>query len=53
MFIILAESVSGLTMNFSVSLPVLGMWAHEEYLNKISIKITGYGDSKYARVARS
>lgn len=40
MFIILAESESGLTMNlFSASLPVLGMWAHEEHLDKVSIGI--------------
>lgn len=40
MFIILAESESRLAMNFfSASLPVLGMWAHEEHLDKVSIGI--------------
>ena len=38
MFIILAESESGLTMNFSKNLPELGMSAHGEYLDKVSIK---------------
>jgi hypothetical protein len=47
MFIILAELESGLTMNFSKSLPELGMSAHEEHLDKVSIKITSYGNGKY------
>lgn len=40
MFIILAASESRLAMNFfSASLPVLGMWAHEEHLDEVSIEI--------------
>lgn len=38
MFVILAESEPGLKMIFfSGALPVLGMWAHEEHLNRVSI----------------
>ena len=47
MFIILAESEPGLAKNFSKSLPELGMSAHEEHLDKVSNKITGYGNGKY------